>query len=310
MMNDVNNVIVIGSGPAGLTAAIYLARANLKPLVFAGLAFGGQLMNTTEVENYPGFVQGILGPDLMDVMIKQAERFGSEIKYEDVEKVDFSGEYKKVWANGVEYSAKSVVIATGASPRKLGLESESKFWGKGVSSCATCDGAFYKEKVVGVIGGGDSAMEEASFLTRFASKVYIIHRKDEFRASQIMQKRVLENPKVEVVWNSEVREVLGDKVVSGLKVFNTKDNKASELKVDGMFLAIGHIPTTKFLGNAVELDRMGYIVVKNDTHTSMEGVFVGGDVNDFRYRQAVTAAGMGCMAALDCEKWLTEKYGH
>lgn len=306
-MADVHNVIIVGSGPAGLTAAIYTARANINPLVFAGLEFGGQLMTTTDVENFPGFPEGIVGPELMQNMVKQAERFGATLKHQNVSKVDFSGDTKKVWVGDDEYEAKSVILATGASPRKLGLESEEAFWGKGVSSCATCDGAFYKDKVVAVIGGGDSAMEEATFLTRFASKVYVIHRRDEFRASKIMQERVLENEKIEVLWNSEVLEVLGDDVVTGVKLKNTESGEESEIKTDGFFLAIGHIPNTKFLGDAVELDDQGYIVVKDKTHTSVDGVFVGGDVNDHRYRQAITAAGMGCMAALDLEKWLEER---
>ncbi|KXK25723.1 MAG: Thioredoxin reductase [candidate division WS6 bacterium OLB20] len=306
-MSDIHNVIIIGSGPAGLTSAIYTARANLKPLVFAGLEFGGQLMTTTEVENFPGFPEGIVGPELMQHMIKQAKRFGAEIVHQNVSKVDFSGEVKRVWVGADEYKARSVILATGASPRKLGLPSEQEFWGKGVSSCATCDGAFYRDKVVSVIGGGDSAMEEATFLTRFASKVYVIHRRGEFRASKIMQDRVLNNPKIQVIWNTEVLEVKGQDVVGSLRLKNTETGEESDLAVDGMFLAIGHIPNTKFLGDAVELDDQGYIVVKDKTHTSVEGVFVGGDVNDHRYRQAITAAGMGCMAAIDLERWLEEK---
>lgn len=306
--NSVRNVIIIGSGPAGLTAGIYTARANLQPLLLGGVEFGGQLMTTTVVENYPGFPEGINGPELMQTMIKQAERFGTEIIYRNVDSVDFSGEIKKVFVDETEYQSHSIILATGASPRKLNLESETKYWGKGVSSCATCDGAFYKEKVVAVIGGGDSAMEEASFLTRFASKVYIIHRRDQFKASKIMQDRVLKNKKIEVVWNSEVKEVLGDgKVVTGLKLMNLKDNKESELKTDGMFLAIGHIPNTSFLNGAVEVDEQGYIEIIDHTHTSVEGVFVAGDVHDMHYRQAITAAGFGCMAAIDLERWLEVK---
>lgn len=306
--NSVRNVIIIGSGPAGLTAGIYTARANLQPLLLGGVEFGGQLMTTTVVENYPGFPEGINGPELMQTMIKQAERFGTEIIYRNVDSVDFSGEIKKVFVDETEYQSHSIILATGASPRKLNLESETKYWGKGVSSCATCDGAFYKEKVVAVIGGGDSAMEEASFLTRFSSKVYIIHRRDQFKASKIMQDRVLKNKKIEVVWNSEVKEVLGDgKVVTGLKLMNLKDNKESELKTDGMFLAIGHIPNTSFLNGAVEVDEQGYIEIIDHTHTSVEGVFVAGDVHDMHYRQAITAAGFGCMAAIDLERWLEVK---
>jgi len=305
-MADMHNVIIVGSGPAGLTAGIYTARANLQPLIFAGLEFGGQLMTTTDVENFPGFPEGIVGPELMQNMIKQAERFGADVKHQNITKVDFSGEVKRLWANDEEYHARGVILATGASPRKLGLESEDAFWGKGVTSCATCDGAFYKDKVVSVVGGGDSAMEEASFLTRFASKVYIIHRRSEFRASKIMQERVLQNEKIEVLWNTDVAEVLGDDVVTGVRLKDAETGDEREIETDGFFLAIGHIPNTKFLGDQVELDDQGYIIVKNNSRTSVDGVFVGGDVNDHRYRQAVTAAGMGCMAALDLEKWLEE----
>lgn len=303
-MTDIREVIIIGSGPAGLTAAIYNARADLKPLVFTGLKWGGQLMDTTEVENFPGFPEGIIGPELMQNMINQAKKFGTELAYKDVTKVDFSGKIKKVWAGAEEYQSKVVIIATGSTPKKLNIESESRLWGKGVSSCATCDGAFYKEKTVAVIGGGDSAMEEANFLTRFANKVYLIHRRDEFRASQIMQDRVQNNKKIEILWNSEVKEVLGEENVTGLKIFNNKKNIENEVAVDGMFLAIGHVPTTKFLENAVELDEQGFILVKENTQTSVVGVFVAGDVKDHRYQQAITAAGMGCMAALDVEKYL------
>ncbi|KXK10001.1 MAG: Thioredoxin reductase [candidate division WS6 bacterium OLB21] len=307
-MADIHNVVIIGSGPAGLTAAIYLARANLKPVVIAGLEFGGQLMNTTEVENFPGFPEGIMGPELMQKMLKQAERFGAEIKFINADKVDFSSDEKKVYSGEQVFNARSIVLATGASPKKLNLESESKYWGKGVSSCATCDGAFYKGKVVAVVGGGDSAMEEALFLTRFASKVYVIHRRNEFRASQIMQDRVLKHEKIEPIWDSEVVEVLGNEnIVTGLRLKNIQTSKESELSVDGMFLGIGHIPTTSFLQGSVDLDEQGYIKVSDNTHTNIEGVFVAGDVHDHKYRQAITAAGMGCMAALDVEKWLESK---
>ena len=301
-------VIIIGSGPAGLTAAIYLGRAGLRPLVFAGMEFGGQLMTTNDVENYPGFPEGIQGPELMQNMLKQAERFGAEILYKNVTKVDFASKVKTVWADKKEYKSLSVLIATGASPRKIGLESEVKYWGRGVSSCATCDGALFKNKIVAVIGGGDSAMEEAGFLTRFAGKVFLIHRRDSFRASKIMQDRIEANKKVEVIWNTEVTEVLGDGfVVNGLKLHNNKTNSDSELKVDGMFLAIGHIPNTNFLDKQLKLDSQSYIEVENRTYTSAEGVFVAGDVHDSHYRQAVTAAGLGCMAALDMQKWLEDK---
>jgi thioredoxin reductase (NADPH) len=303
--NDLRNSIVIGSGPAGLTAAIYLARARLNPLVFGGIEFGGQLMTTTDVENYPGFPEGVTGPDLMQEMIQQSQKFGADVIFKNVEKVDFSGKEKSVWVGGEQYKALSIVIATGASPRKLGLESEAKYWGHGVSSCATCDGAFYKNKVIAVIGGGDSAMEEALFLTKFASKLYLIHRRDSFRASKIMQQRVNANEKIEIIWNSEVTEVLGDgNVVSGLKLNDIVAKKETEIAVAGMFLAIGHIPNVSFLGDSVELDEQGYVKAEDHTQTSVEGVFVAGDVNDHRYRQAITAAGIGCMAALDVEKWL------
>jgi thioredoxin reductase (NADPH) len=302
------DVIIIGSGPAGLTAAIYLSRANLKPLLLAGVEFGGQLMTTTDVENFPGFPEGITGPELMQNMIAQAERFGTEIVYKNVTGVDFSGENKSVTAGENNYQATAVLLATGASPKKLGLESETKYWGRGVSSCATCDGALFKGKTVAVIGGGDSAMEEATFLTRFASKVYLIHRKDAFRASKIMQDRVMNNKTIEILWNTEVLEVLGDgTVVTGLKLKNNKTGNEQELKVSGMFLAIGHIPNTSFLGGALELDEQGYIKIVEPTRTSQDGVFVAGDVHDYRYRQAVTAAGLGCMAALDLLKWLEAK---
>lgn len=300
-----NDLIIIGSGPAGLTAAIYAARANLKPIVFAGLEFGGQLMGTTLVENFPGFVDGIDGPVLMQNMMKQAEKYGAKIEYINVESVEFNTPIKKVVAAGKEYQARAVIIATGASARKLGIESEAKYWGRGVSTCATCDGAFYKEKVVAVVGGGDSAIEEATFITRFASKVYLIVRRNELRASQIMQDKIKANPKVEIIWNSEVKEVLGDgKLVNALKLFNNSENKESELKVDGMFLAIGHIPNTKIFQGILDLDEEGYLIVKDNTKTKYEGVFVAGDVKDRSYRQAITAAGMGCMAALDAERFL------
>jgi thioredoxin reductase (NADPH) len=300
-----NDLIIIGSGPAGLTAAIYAARANLKPLVFAGLEFGGQLMGTTLVENFPGFIDGIDGPVLMQNMIQQAEKFGAKIEYSNVDSVDLASPIKKVIAGGKEYQARAVIIATGASARKLGIESEVKYWGRGVSSCATCDGAFYKDKTVAVIGGGDSAIEEANFLTRFANKVYLVVRRSELRASQIMQEKIKSNPKVEIIWNSEVKEVLGDgKLVNGLKLFNNSENKESETKVDGIFLAIGHIPNTSIFKGILELDEEGYLIVKDNTKTKYEGVFVAGDVKDRSYRQAITAAGMGCMAALDAERYL------
>lgn len=301
-----NDVTIIGSGPAGLTAAIYLARADLKPLVFMGLSFGGQLMNTTEIENFPGFPDGIEGPVLMQNMIKQAERFGARLVYETVDEVDFSGAEKVIKTKeGNTFRSKSVIIASGATSAKLGIPGEDKFWGKGVSCCATCDGAFYRGKIVAVVGGGDTAMEDSSFLTRFASKVYIIHRRDQFRASKAMQNEVLANPKIEILWNSTVQEVLGDEKVKQLRIKDTQNGKEVMLDIDGLFLAIGHNPTTEYLKGKIELDDLGYIKAIENTRTNIDGVFVAGDVRDSRYRQAITAAGMGCMAALDCEKWLS-----
>lgn len=301
------SLIIIGSGPSGLTAAMYAARARLNPLVLAGISYGGQLMNTTEVENYPGFPDGIMGPQLIQNMIKQAEKFGATIAYEQVNSLNTSQRPFTVVTDKTTYSADSVIIATGAEPRKLGLSSESSFWGRGVSSCATCDGPFYKDKVVAVVGGGDSAMEEANYLTKFASKVYIIHRRHEFRASQIMQERVFANPKVEVVWDSEVVEVLGELTVTGVAVENVQTNEISNLSVDGMFLAIGYTPNTRFLQNAVALRTNGYVEAKDVVFTNIEGIFVAGDVEDELYRQAVTAAGAGCKAALAAERWLLER---
>ena len=302
-----SNLAIIGSGPAGLTAAIYAARAELKPTVFPGLEFGGQLMSTTLVENFPGFVDGVMGPDLMQNMLKQAEKHGSIILYKDVQSVDFNDpkNLKIKLESGEEMTFKSIIVATGAKPRKLGLESEEKYWGKGVSSCATCDGAFYKGKVIAVIGGGDSAVEEATFLTRFASKVYLISRAGELKASKAMQDRLFADKKIELIWNSEVKEILGDgEVVNGIKLLNNKTNKETTQELTGIFLAIGHLPNTAIFKDVLELDQEGYIVVNNNTHTSKEGVFVAGDVKDRSYQQAITAAGMGCMAALDAEKYL------
>jgi len=306
-MDKIHELIIIGSGPAGLTAAIYTARAGLKPIVFGGLEFGGQLMGTTVIENFPGFPEGIEGPVLMQNMMQQAQKFGTTIEFNDVEKVDFSGKIKKVIANGKEYQAKAIIVATGAKSRRLNIESERKYWGKGVSVCATCDGAFYKEKVVAMVGGGDSAIEEAQFLTRFAKKVFLINRSDKLRASKIMQDKIKANPKVEILWNTEIKEILGDgTVVNGLRLLNNKENKDQDIKLDGVFLAIGHIPSTELFKGVLELDSEGYIVVKEKSKTSIEGVFVAGDVKDRSYRQAITAAGMGCMAALDVEKFLQE----
>ncbi len=303
------NVVIIGGGPAGYTAAIYSARANLKPLVLAGYSAGGQLMTTTEVENFPGFPEGILGPDLMENMKKQAERFGAEILYKDVTNVDFSTRPYTITYEDTKVEADTVIISTGAGPRKLGIESEQKLWGKGVTSCATCDGAFYKGKEVAVIGGGDSAMEEANFLTRFANKVTLVHRRDDFRASKIMEERVRKNPKISLALSKTIEEVLGNGKVSGLKLKDTKNGQTSELKVDGLFLAIGHIPNSSLFKGKIKTDAEGYILVDNKTQTNIEGVFACGDVVDKTYRQAITAAGSGCASAISAEKYL-ESLGH
>ena len=303
--SNLYSTIIIGSGPAGLTAALYAARAELKPLVLAGLKPGGQLMDTTEVENFPGFVQGIMGPELMNNMTKQAERFGAKILPENVESVNFNRQPFSVKTDKAEYFSKTVIIATGAEANWLNLPGEQRLRGKGVSACATCDGFFFKGKEVAVIGGGDSAMEEATFLTKFASRVTIVHRRDEFKASKIMLNRARENPKIEFVTNVQVVDVVGENSVEGLKVKDNVSGMEKTLPLQGVFLAIGHTPATKiFAAAGVETDAKGYIAVKNQTHTNLEGVFVAGDVNDPRYRQAISAAGMGCMAALDVEKYL------
>ncbi len=296
-------ILIIGSGPAGLTAAIYAARADLEPMMIEGFARGGQLMITTDVENYPGFPDGIMGPDLMEQFRKQAERFGTRLVTADVTKVDFSQRPFKVWSGEDEYEAESVVISTGASARWLGIPGEEKLRGYGVSACATCDGFFFRDKEIAVVGGGDSAMEEALFLTKFASKVTIIHRRDEFRASKIMAQRALDHEKIEVIWDTVVEEVLGDNSVTGVKIRNRNTDEVTELKLDGLFIAIGHDPNTKIFEGQLELDEEGYIVAEG-SRTSVAGVFAGGDVVDKVYRQAITAAGMGCAAALDAERWL------
>lgn len=311
-MSELNHkqVIIIGSGPAGLTAAIYAARANLSPIIFEGDQPGGQLTTTNDVENYPGFEDGITGPDLMDVMRKQAVRFGAESKFEYVTKVDFSATPHHVWVGEKEYTADTVIIATGASARYLGLPSVEKLKGFGVSACATCDGFFYKEKEVFVVGGGDSALEEAGFLTKFASKVYLIHRRDEFRGSKIMRQRVLDNPKIEVLWNSTIKEVLGEPDqggVTGAILEDTVTGETREQSIDGIFMAIGHTPNTKVFTEYLATDEIGYLLTKPDsTATEVDGVFAAGDVRDKVYRQAVTAAGNGCMAALEAERYITD----
>jgi thioredoxin reductase (NADPH) len=306
---DTHKLIIIGSGPAGLTAGIYAARAGLKPVILAGLTFGGQLMLTTEVENFPGFPEGILGPDLMQSFIKQAERFGAELIFEDVVKVDFTQKPFILATGDHEYKAESVIITTGASTMWLGIPSEEKFRGKGVSSCATCDGFFFKEKEIVVVGGGDSAMEEATYLTKFAKKVTILNRSENFRASKIMLERAKANPKIEFQANKVVEEFLGDTKLTGVKVRDTSTNEVKEMPIDGAFIAIGHKPNTEILKGQIELDEKNYIVPHEQTKTNIPGVFVGGDVRDFRYRQAITAAGMGCMAAMDAEKFLEMDHG-
>lgn len=306
-MSEPRNMIIVGSGPAGLTAAIYAARGNLKPLVIEGYQSGGQLMLTSEVENFPGFEKGVMGPELMKSMRAQAVRFGAEFISADATKVELKGPIKKIWVNNDVFEGRAVIISTGASANLLGLANESRLMGRGVSTCATCDGFFFKNKVIAVIGGGDSAMEEANFLTRYASKVYLIHRRDSFRASKIMVDRAKANPKIEFLLNTVTEDVLGNEGVEGIRI---KDSKgvSRDLKLDGVFVAIGHTPNTKLFSEHIQLDSKGYIMTLSQkdqvTATSAPGVFACGDVQDSRYRQAITAAGSGCAAALDAEHFL------
>jgi thioredoxin reductase (NADPH) len=309
MEQKIENTIIIGSGPAGLTAAVYTARARLNPLMIEGEEAGGQLMITTDVENYPGFEHGVTGPDLISVMRKQAERFGTRFITKNVTKVDFNTWPFKIWIRDTLHLAKTVIISTGASAKLLGIPSEKQYMSKGVSACATCDGAFFRDVEVGVVGGGDTAMEEATFLTRFAKKVYVIHRRDSFRASKIMQDRVLKHPKIEVIWNSEVVEVKGNgKEVTGVLLKDTVKGTTTEKALQGLFIAIGHQPNTKLFPEFLELNEAGYLKTKaGSTYTKIPGVFASGDVQDPIYRQAITAAGTGCMAAIDAERWLENK---
>jgi len=306
---DHEKLTIIGSGPAGLTSALYAARAELKPLVFEGVAAGGQLMITTDVENYPGFPDGILGPELMDHFRKQAQRFDARLQQVDVTKVDFAARPFRLEVGADVYTSDAVIIATGASAKWLGVPGEDKLTGRGVSACATCDGFFFRDQELVVVGGGDTAMEEALFLTKFASKVHIVHRRDEFRASKIMAQRVLDHEKIEVLWNSVVKEIHGDTTVEKVTLENTKTGEIRELKVQGVFVAIGHKPNTDLFTGQIDLDANGYIVKSPDgsTSTNVEGVFAAGDVADHIYRQAVTAAGTGCMAAIDAERWLANQ---
>ena len=301
------DVIIIGAGPAGYTAGIYCSRARHDTLIISGLLPGGQLMNTTDVENYPGFEEGIMGPDLMLTMRKQAERMDTTIIDDVVVNVDFRAKPFKVLTGSEEYEAKSVIVCTGATPRKIGIEGEQTFSGKGVSYCATCDGAFFRNQDIAVVGGGDTCMEEATFLTKFASKVHIIHRRDAFRASKIMQDRALSNKNIEVHWNSEIEDIKGDQKVQQIILKDTKTGENKTLEMGGVFVAIGHEPNTELFKNQLEMDENGYIIQKQNTETSVKGVFTAGDVHDHRYRQAVTAAGFGCMSAIDVDKYLSEQ---
>jgi thioredoxin reductase (NADPH) len=306
-MSEIHDVVIVGSGPAGYTAAIYAARAQLSPILYEGsVTAGGALMNTTDVENFPGFPEGVMGPDLMDSLRKQAERFGTKLITDDIVSMELAGEVKILKdGSGNTLQAKSVILATGSAYKEIGLTNEKRLSGRGVSWCATCDGFFFREKVIAVVGGGDSAMEEANFLTRFASKVFVIHRRDSLRASKIMVERAHANPKIEFIWNTEVIDVLGEEKVSGLKLRNLVSGEESEKDFDGLFVAIGHLPRSELLVGAIDLDGEGYVKVDGrSTRTNQKGVFACGDLVDHTYRQAITAAGSGCQAALDAERFL------
>jgi thioredoxin reductase (NADPH) len=310
-MSDVRDLIIIGGGPAGYTAALYAARANLHPLVIEGFNWGGQLMITSDVENYPGYPNGVLGPEMMADFRRQAERFGADFVTDDVTRVDFSERPFRVWVDKEEHLSQAVIVATGASARWLGLPGEQRLQGRGVSACATCDGAFFRDKELVVVGGGDSAMEEATFLTRYASKVTIVHRRSEFRASPIMVDRARANPKIEFATNTVVEDVLGETTVEGVRLRDTRSGEMRELPVDGFFVAIGHDPNTTLFLEQLDHDDAGYLVTKpGSTATNVAGVFAAGDVQDHTYRQAITAAGSGCMAALDTERFLAAEEGH
>ena len=301
------DVVIIGSGPAGYTAGVYTARAKLSVLVISGTLPGGQLMTTSEVENYPGFPSGIFGPELMMNMRQQAERFGATIVDDEVTQVDFKKRPFKITTHSEMYDSDAVIICTGASPRKLGIEAEQQFGGRGVSYCATCDGPFFKGEDIVVVGGGDTAVEEATFLTKFGKSVKIVHRRDSLRASAIMQEKAKENPKIEFIWNNVVIDIKGDKKVATVQIKDVRSGKEATLKAGGLFVAIGHEPNTSIFKGQIELDDKGYIALGENTKTSVEGVFAAGDVHDHRYRQAITAAGFGCMAAIDVERWLSER---
>ena len=310
MSESVRELIIIGGGPAGYTAALYAARANLDPLVIEGFQWGGQLMITSDVENYPGYVEGVLGPEMMKDFRRQAERFGAEYISDDVTRVDFSERPFRVYIGDDEYRAQAVIVATGANARQLGLDSERGLQGRGVSYCAVCDAAFFREKEVVVVGGGDSAMEEATFLTKFADKVTVVHRREDFRASPIMLDRARANDKIDWVTNAVVDEVVGENAVTAVRTRDVNTDELAEISADGLFVAIGHDPNTELFGGQLDMDEQGYLITHDGTATNVEGVFAAGDVVDHTYRQAITAAGMGSMAALDAERWLTAQEGH